>query len=49
MTLEKGTLQESQHNCERTLKRQTDVTSTSHFMLIFKRAGWDNPKSGDNP
>jgi hypothetical protein len=32
----------------RTLKRQTDVTSTSHFMLIFKRAGWDNTKTGDN-
>jgi hypothetical protein len=33
----------------RTLKRQTDVTNTSHFMLIFKRAGWDNTKTGDNP
>jgi hypothetical protein len=32
----------------RTLKRQTDVTSTSHFMLIFKRAGWDDTKTGDN-
>jgi len=33
----------------RTLKRQTDVTSTSHFMLIFKHSRWDNTKSGDNP
>jgi hypothetical protein len=31
---------------DRNTQATTDVTSTSHFMMIFKRAGWDNTKSG---